>query len=210
MQYVHYYMYYNRWFIDSIRKWKKPIYRLRKCFDNIFKYTFQKIKHNQFLNFKIIQSKYGISIDQLNHTVNNVITPYFKGKDRDKLKYTSDPFPVESSFEIDLFNSTPLSDEENKNFIIKHNGSLAKWVGDLLNLCVGVRIDIHYAVMRMSTYMSHPNEKAYIALDQCMTYLHHHPHLAIMYPRKDFKKDHLHCVFQKGDGEITDIIDIQA
>ncbi len=61
--------------------------------------------------------------------------------------------------------------------------------------------------------MSNPNEYSYRALDQCMTYLHHHPHLAIMYPRKDFKKNPLHCIFQKGDGEITDlneVIDIQA
>ncbi len=58
--------------------------------------------------------------------------------------------------------------------------------------------------MRLITYMSHPNESEYKDLDQCMTYLFHHPHLPIMYTRMKFKKDPLHCIFQKGDGEITD------
>ena len=51
------------------------------CFDEVFTYTLQKSSLINFLNFKIIQSSHGISIDQLTHTNTNFIPQYFKGRD---------------------------------------------------------------------------------------------------------------------------------
>ena len=74
-----------------------------------------------------------------------------------------------------------------------------------MNLCQGVRINLHYAVMSLSTYMSHPNICAYDALHHCMTYLIHHPHLPIMYPRKQLRRSPLRCHFECGDAEIKSL-----
>ena len=35
-----------------------------------------------------------------------------------------------------------------------------------MNLCIGVRIEIHYSTIRLSTYMSHTKKESYKDLDQ--------------------------------------------
>ena len=56
----------------------------------------------QFLNFRIIQSEHGISIDQTNH-----IIEYF---DKDeKMKYESSPFLIDSQFAYGLFVALPMT-----------------------------------------------------------------------------------------------------
>ena len=83
-----------------------------------------------------------------------------------------------------MFNGICLTDEENKTLILQHNGSLAKWVGELMHIRVCSRPDIAYATMRLSTYMSNPSKAAYKGLRICMKYLFHHTHLPIMYPNR--------------------------
>lgn len=78
-------------------------------------------------------------------------------------------------------------EKENKDLIKIHNGSLAKWVGELMHIRVGSRTDIAYATMRLSTYMSNPRKASYKGLRTFMRYLYHHPHLQIMYPIKPMK-----------------------
>ena len=59
----------------------------------------------QFLNFRIIQSEHGISIDQTNH-----IIEYF---DKDeKMKYESSLFLIDSKFAYELFVALPMTPEE--------------------------------------------------------------------------------------------------
>lgn len=87
------------------------------CFDSIFKYTFQENSITRFLNFRIIQSSHGISIDQTEHTIKNVINDYWDNKNTAQLPWISSPFPMSKDFELNLFNAIPLLEDDHKKII---------------------------------------------------------------------------------------------
>ena len=140
-------------------------------------------------------------MDQTQHAINEVLNPYWHNKNITNIKWTSDPFPISKRFEIDLFNDLPLTEEQNKILSNEHNGSLAHWVGGLMNIKLGVHIDLCYAIMRLSTYMAHPTKFPYTALHHLLCYIFHHPHLALMYPCKHLSKQPLRCYFKRGTTE---------
>ena len=47
--------------------------RLAQVFYNLFDYTFQEVSKLKLLNINLIQSKYGISIDQTDHNMKDII-----------------------------------------------------------------------------------------------------------------------------------------
>ena len=152
----------------------------------------------KFRNFILIQSNYGISLYQTHSINKQTIDEYWKGYYWNKIKWVFYPFPIKSLFEIYLFNYLPLTDKDHVKYIKIHNGSLEKWVGELMNIHFSSRIDISYATMRLSTYMSHPCHHSYVALRLFIEYLHHNPHMPIMYPSKKFKKYNLRNKFNIG------------
>ena len=93
--------------------------------------------------------------------------------------------------EIEIFHGICLTEKENKTLILQHNGSLSKWVGELMHIRVCSRPDIAYATMLLSMYMSNPSKEAYKGLQICMQYLYHHPHLPIMYPNRQMKYNNI-------------------
>ena len=54
--------------------------RLTQEIDTLFDYTFQKVSKLELLNVNMIQSKYGISIDQTYHIIKNIIQEYWEKK----------------------------------------------------------------------------------------------------------------------------------
>jgi len=58
---------------------------------------------------------------------------------------------------------------------------MAKWIGELMYITTHTRVDIAYATMRLSGYMSAPKAPAFKALHWLMAYLYHHPHMPLMY-----------------------------
>ena len=58
-----------------------------KEYDTIFDYTFQEVPKLKLLNIIIIQIKYGISIDQKDHIMKNLIQEYRGTKTKDEVKY---------------------------------------------------------------------------------------------------------------------------
>jgi hypothetical protein len=54
-----------------------------------------------FLNFRIIQSKHGITMDQSVHLKQTIIDPYFAGETL--VKFGLSPFPLSTLFEWSLF-----------------------------------------------------------------------------------------------------------
>ena len=93
--------------------------------------------------------------------ITEIIIPYWHNKDTSNILWTSNPFPSSNKFEIELINALPLTETQNAKYSTEHNGSLAHWVGALMNVKLGVRIDLCYAIMRLSTYMEHPTSPAY-------------------------------------------------
>ena len=56
--------------------------RLTQEFYTLFEYTFQEGSEIKLLNINIIQSKYGISINQTDHIIKNIIQEYWGTKNR--------------------------------------------------------------------------------------------------------------------------------
>lgn len=78
--------------------------RLHIEFKSMFKFTFQDSNIIKFLNFRIIQSHNGISIDKSQHIQNEIIESYWKNMSTKNISWTSSPFTTNSYFEVDLFN----------------------------------------------------------------------------------------------------------
>ena len=64
------------------------------------------------INIIIIQGKYGISIEQTDQIMKNIIQKYWVTKTKDDVKFQKSPFPVDRYFEKVLFIVTPPIGEE--------------------------------------------------------------------------------------------------
>ena len=77
-------------------------------FDTLFDYTLQEGSKLKLLDINIVQGKYGISIDQTDHIMINIIKYYWGTKTEYEVKFQKSPFPTDTSFEKTLFVATPL------------------------------------------------------------------------------------------------------
>ena len=121
----------------------------KKCLDHLchiisqyFSYTIQSGAELSFLNLRIIQSNHGISIDQTQHIERTILQPYWLDHPTNKIYFKESPFPLDTKFEYELYDALPLQDSDLVSHHKKHNGSLPKWVGALMHLCVWTRPDI--------------------------------------------------------------------
>ena len=65
-------------------------------FGTLFYYTPQEGPKLNLLNINLIQSKYGISIDQIDHITKNIIQEYWVTNKKDNVKFQQSPFPVDA------------------------------------------------------------------------------------------------------------------
>ena len=75
------------------------------------------------LNFRIVQSENGISIDQTEHIKKNVIDTYFPLNGQEIIKSADTPFRTDSQYETDLAEQAPATNEERihyKNYTEAH------------------------------------------------------------------------------------------
>ena len=105
-------------------------------FGTLFYYTPQEGPKLNLLNINLIQSKYGISIDQIDHITKKIIQEYWVTNKKDNVKFQQSPFPVDASFEKTLFVTTTLIGEELKQIEESHGGYLNHWVGGLMHINV--------------------------------------------------------------------------
>ncbi len=113
------------------------------------------------------------------------------------------PFPLEATFEQQLFEAPPLV---GRDLQIKEKAcrfSFGHIVGSLMHITGISRPDLANACMRFSGYMATPNAPIFDALHQTMCYLYHHPHLPIMYPSKQLRQggDALQIFWDTGKAE---------
>ena len=84
----------------------------------------------------MIQSKYGISIDQTNHITKGILKEYF---DKDeKVEYESSQFLLDSKFEYELYMALPMTTEELEQDKKKYKGKYNKYTGASNILWYGV------------------------------------------------------------------------
>ena len=126
---------------------------LLAAFDKYFTYTTRTGTELSFLNYRIIQSEWGISIDQTTHIRQNILAKYFPDKTM-KVPFQSSPFPLDNGVEMKIFEATDLSDKELSELAKIHRGGYSTWAGALLHIAVKSRPDLSYATMRLTGYNS--------------------------------------------------------
>ena len=96
---------------------------LCSTFDKYFDYTTTTTTGStvNFLNYRIIQSPLGTSIDQYCHLRQNILNIFFSTDT--SIPFQSSPFQLDPSFKMELYTSTPLSEEDITILTIKYNGS---------------------------------------------------------------------------------------
>ena len=158
-----------------------------------------------FLNYRIIQSSHGISIDQTDHIHKNVLNAYFPDKTM-KIPHQTSPFPLDPKFENVLFHALPLTNAMLQDLEEKFHGGFGHWVGALQHIQEKSRPDLGYSLMRLSGYLSAPTMPCFQVLHQTMCYLYHHPHVPIMYPRDVGQKslDSFNTHIKSGRAELRD------
>ena len=130
----------------------------------------------KLLNINMIQSKYGISIEQTDHIIKNIIQEYWLTKTKYEVKFQKSPFPVDTYFEHALFMDSPIIGEELKQIEKSYGGSLNHWVGGLMQITVQNVCDLQYLTICLSGHMNKPTQPDFIALKHGMEYLMYHPH----------------------------------
>jgi hypothetical protein len=174
---------------------------LKTRLGKIFELIIQEGETLRFLNLRIIQSPQGIIIDQTDHIVDSVIGPYFKSRDVSKLLPITIPFPTDSFFQNALYDSPILSGSKLHSLEKQYGGSLLHWNGALLHVALTTRVDLGYAIMRLSGYFAAPNAVTFQALDHIMRYLYIYWHLPIVYPRLPLRKKALEMNWAKLSAE---------
>ena len=177
-------------------------HELCTTFNQYFDYTTAQGSTLHFLNYRIIQSKHGTSIEQYSHIRQNIISPFFNTSST--VPFQSSPFPLDPAFEMELYKATPLDDKELQKLTDKYSGSYNHWTGALIHVASKSRSDISYSAMRLSGYNNCPSQACYKALYQGMCYLYHHPLIPIMFPRTSITTDiPMKSHFSKGEAEVT-------
>jgi hypothetical protein len=160
--------------------------RLNTRMEELFDMTLQEGATVRFLNLHAIQSPQGIIIDQTDHITDTIIDTYFANLYVSKLVPITSPFPTDSQFERDLYDS-PILTVSKRRAIEKQydDGSLYHWNDILLHVAITTQVDLGYAIMRISGYLAAQTEVIFKALDHTMRYiyLYLYCHMLIFYPR---------------------------
>ena len=83
--------------------------KLEKILRTAYDITIQKGSRIKFLNFQIIQSEYGFSIDQIEHIL-NLVNYYFPKNT--SVKHTDTPLRSDRQFNIEMAAASPASPDE--------------------------------------------------------------------------------------------------
>jgi hypothetical protein len=167
-----------------ISKTRAPFLRLKASLKQLFDLTVCEGSVLKFLNLRIVQSPSGISFDQTRHIQHVILSEYFKDIPPSSIKRQMYPFPLEPSFEKQLYEAPPLTGVELTAVTKRFRFAFGHVVGGLMHITTVSRPDLAYSVMRYSGYMSCPNLPIFEALHLTMCYLYYHPHLPIMYSSK--------------------------
>ena len=154
---------------------------LAQKLDAIFDYTFQEGSKIKLPNINIIKIKYGIIIDQTDHTMKNIIQEYWGTKTKYKVKYQKSPFPTDNAFGKTLFMATIIIGAERKKIEKTQGVSLNIWVGGIMHIAVQNCYDLQYPTMHLSGYINAPTEFYFLDLIFFMEYLMNYTHKPIMY-----------------------------
>ena len=133
-------------------------HKIMKQIQSAFKVTVQKGDVISFLNYRIIQSGHGISVDQTPHILEMV--DKFLGKE-EKVTSTTTPLRSDKQFNEEVFMSVPATPSELKSLEKEFGHKFSTVYGALLHVATASRPDIANALNRLGVFQSGPNRLAF-------------------------------------------------
>ena len=148
-----------------------------------FKVTTQEGIKLKYLNFRIIQSTHGISIDQTDHIL-ELVNSYIPVDT--KVEPANTPLRSDRQFQDEVSNSVPSSPGDLKKLEKEFGYKFSSLYGALLDVSSSSRPDLSNAINRLGIFQAGPNRLAFESLHRCLRYLKTHPNVPLMYSRKPF------------------------
>ena len=149
-----------------------------------FKVSIQKGPILKFLGIRIVQTDHAVSLDQSEY-VFEALRKYF-GTDFDKIKTISTPMRYDNGYETEIFESTPLTPSELKEYALLYKGTYRYHTGTFGHASNITRWDIKYAVQRLAEYNNAPTDLAFKGIARLYRYLAGDPHRPLTFPRASF------------------------
>ena len=155
-----------------------------------FKVTTQEGTILKYLNFRIIQSDSGVSIDQTDHIL-DLVNSYIPVDT--KLSPVDTPLRTDRQFQTEVGASLPSSPSELKSLEKEYGFKYSPLYGAPLHISSSSRPDLSNEMNRLGIFQAGPNRLAFQSLHRCIVYLRTHPNVPLMYSNKPFTSE---TVFQ--------------
>lgn len=133
-----------------------------------------------FGNFRIVQSKHCITIDQTKHILDTL--DYFFDEN-EQIPVTKTPLRTDKEFNEQMNLAIPATKEQLAIFQKQFKGSYAAIFGKILNIMTGTRSDIANALNRLGVFQAAPTEIGFYSLRRVLYYLKTFPNIPLVYPR---------------------------
>lgn len=137
-----------------------------------------------YLNWRIIQSDVGISIDQCEHIVKTLRACF----PEDKPKSCHVPFRTDSVVEDDFFNAHPCTVESLLDLESEFGASYPHMHGKILHINISSRPDIAYALARLGYFQSVQCRLGFESIKRVLRYLATHLNKPLVF-RKGLSRD---------------------
>ena len=132
----------------------------------------------KYLNLRIIQSPYAVSIDQTEEILLFVKKHYPNGVTR-----TVTPIRTDDAFEHELQNSPTLLGEDLNAAIQQFGGTYKSLYGSLIHFMIWTRVDICYAMTRLGNFQASANRPAFEGLHRVIRWLGTYPNRPIFFKK---------------------------
>jgi len=139
-----------------------------------------------YLNYRIIQSAHGISIDQ-NKFILDIVHQYIPAKS--KCPKIDTPLRTDRQFDQEVLESTPATPKELKQLVIEYKAEYRTIFGQLCHIMKASRPDLSNAINRLGVFQCAPNRLAYMSIYRVLQYLFNHPNVPLMYPKQNFSSE---------------------
>ena len=178
-------------------KYEEIFIKIQAKLNSAFGTTSQKGSVIHYLNYKFVQSQYGISVDQTEFIldmVNKYIPP------NSKCPKVDTPLRTDRQFEIEILDSIPAGPAELKQLAIEFKADYRTIFGQVCHVMKASRPDLSNAVNRLGVFQATPNRLAFKSIYRVLQDLRTHPNVPLMYPKKQFTSSTLFSVYSsQGD-----------
>ena len=138
------------------------------------------------MNFRIIQSEHGVSIDQTDHIL-DLVNSYIPVDTKTSPVDTS--LRTDRQFQSEVSTSLPASPSDLKALEKEYGFKFSSLYVALLHISSISRPDLSNAMNRLGIFQAGPNHFSFQSLHRCLLYLRTHPNVPLMYSNKPFTSD---------------------